>query len=145
MLSEPKYGWTQVEIGDFSQPASYLTDVPMDFLEGFINYLKTGKETEIKIDGEGAGCFSIALSESCIRISDDSGEIKHTVNVCPEQLAKELVSDIEQHLDLWAVWPPECDGEFMTEEEISEYIKDRKETISSSVKEISHFQLDRVK
>ena len=33
MLGNPKYGWTNVSIGEFYESAGYLTDVPNDCLD----------------------------------------------------------------------------------------------------------------
>ena len=40
MLTKPRYGWTNLRIGDICYPASYLNDVPIDCLDAFIYALK---------------------------------------------------------------------------------------------------------
>ena len=36
MFSKPKAGWVDINIGNYEISASYLTDIPMDFLNSLI-------------------------------------------------------------------------------------------------------------
>ena len=38
MISDPKHGWSTFKLGDFEGTPSYLTDVPLDLLDAFLDY-----------------------------------------------------------------------------------------------------------
>ena len=40
MFSKPEYGWVWISVGDCRIEGSYLTDIPMDFLNALINSLE---------------------------------------------------------------------------------------------------------
>ena len=41
MISNPNLGWCEFHMGDFTGNPSYLTDVPIELLEAFLNYKLT--------------------------------------------------------------------------------------------------------
>ena len=41
MLSKPENGWTKVTLGDFQTEASYLVDLPFDWLRSCIHSLRS--------------------------------------------------------------------------------------------------------
>ena len=57
MFSKPCCGWTDITIKDstnkFNAPASYLTDVPNDCLDAFIQALQNHSSVVIDFDAEG--------------------------------------------------------------------------------------------
>ena len=42
MISNPKHGWSNFDLKVFHGTSSYLTDVPVDLLNAFIQYHTTG-------------------------------------------------------------------------------------------------------
>ena len=60
MLSEPQNGWNTVKIKDFEAVASYLVDIPFDWLNSCLNGLKTRTPISLFIDEEGSECFIVS-------------------------------------------------------------------------------------
>lgn len=104
MLSKPKYGWSAITIGDWSDRCSYLTDVPFQLLEAMYDSCKNHKPTAAAFDAEGWD-YTIVFDwlETHIIISKDSFELK-TIEINRDELAKELVEDIRNNIDEWASW-----------------------------------------
>ena len=104
MLSNPKAGWCELEIGDFKGTPSYLTDVPVDLLTAFINYYKNGIGA-VFFDEEGSE-FNLLLSNYSAYIIYVDFENKSTLYEFPDididNLAKELITDIKSNIDYWA-------------------------------------------
>lgn len=105
MISNPKHGWCDFELGSFRGTASYLTDVPIDLLDAFIDYYTKGYGVVV-FDEEGSefilvltrynnGIFVIE-ERDFVAINDFSSKN-------PDDLAKELISDLENDLKRWAV------------------------------------------
>lgn len=105
MISNPKHGWCDFELGSFRGAASYLTDVPIDLLDAFISYYTKGHGVVV-FDEEGSeftlvltrynqGIFIIANRGGFISIYDFSDKNAN-------DLAKELISDLENDLKRWA-------------------------------------------
>ena len=53
MISNPRFGWCNFELGDFKGSPSYLTDVPVDLLDAFIDYHTKGYGVAV-FDEEGS-------------------------------------------------------------------------------------------
>ena len=118
MLSTPKYGWSRITIGNWSDRCSYLDDVPILLLEGVLNLYKTNNPSAIKFDAEGYGYILIFDFYQVHIITDaDDGYSLETVDILLENLTEELISDIHRDLNLWIEW---LDGEYMTNEQKKE-------------------------
>lgn len=104
MLSNPKAGWCELEIGNFKGTPSYLTDVPVDLLTAFINYYKNGIGA-VLFDEEGSE-FNLLLSNYSAYIIYVDCENKSILYEFPDididNLAKELITDIKSNIDSWA-------------------------------------------
>ena len=107
MIKNPKHGWCDFQLGDFAGVASYLTDVPIDLLDAFISYYTNGYGVVV-FDQEGSyftlvltaynfGIYIIEESDKAI-LHDFSIDKNITVN----DLAKELINDIEKDLEGWS-------------------------------------------
>lgn len=109
MLGKPRYGWTNVEIGDFVDRASYITDVPNDCLDAFIFGLKNGFPVTVEFDAEGWE-FTIVSKfyDTFIIMEKEEVEIITTDKTVLD-LAEELIEDIELHIDDWSEWSPFSD------------------------------------
>lgn len=104
MLSNPKAGWCELEIGNFKGSPSYLTDVPVDLLTAFIDYYKKGIGVAF-FDEEGSE-FNLLLSNYSAYIIYVDCENKSILYEFPDididNLAKELIVDIKSNIDSWA-------------------------------------------
>lgn len=101
MLINPKYGWCEFNIEDFTGTPSYLTDVPIDTLQAFIDLFKKGSGC-VYFDEEGTSFTLVLTPYSVFIISEQEEEPKIIVvdkNVF--ELAEELVHDIEQNIQGW--------------------------------------------
>lgn len=105
MLSTPRAGWTTITIGEWSDRASYLTDVPMDLLNGFIEYPDV--PFVVEFDAEGWE-FEVVINQdftNMIKYNDiDDIEVYKSVYISKQALALEVANDIELDLDGWSGW-----------------------------------------
>lgn len=116
MLSKPYAGWTTVKIEDFSAPASYVTNVPVDCMEKMIHAMKTDKEFTVSFDAEGYEFKVISDYFNCFVIEDrDEPKLYAFRNIDTLKLAHELIQDIETYLEDWKEW------EYSEEEDQEEY------------------------
>jgi hypothetical protein len=105
MLAKPSCGWTYVTIGDFTGPASYLTDVPMDCMSHMIDALEDGRDFCASFDAEGWSYKVISDEYWTAVIEEKNGPVLHTIDgVNKFDLAKELIADVKENLDAWADW-----------------------------------------
>lgn len=104
MISNPKHGWCNFQIGDFKGTPSYLTNVPLDLLEAFINYYLLGYGVVV-FDEEGS-LFTLVLSKyfsEIFIIEEKDKPILHDFSsYYVENLAKELIKDIKNDLTGWS-------------------------------------------
>ena len=112
MLTKPQYGWTYLIFPNFSERASYLTDVPNDCLDAFIYALQTNNPAVIFFDAEGFD-FHLVSSyyESYVIIDSDNTKI-YTFEKNIKELAEELVNDIQRDFNDWLNWECYDDGEY---------------------------------
>lgn len=106
MLSTPRHGWTNVTIGDWSDRASYLTDVPIDLLEAMIlAYRNSSLIVGVRIDSEGWES-KIIFNRHDVDILTDKTEPDEwqILNVNLDALASELIADLECEYDAWCAW-----------------------------------------
>lgn len=102
MISNPKHGWCNFKLEDFEGTPSYLTDVPGDLLNIFIDYHRKGYGMTW-FDEEGTE-FTLVLTPYSLFIIEEKDEpVLHDFSVINiDDLEKELVNDIENNLDEWA-------------------------------------------
>lgn len=102
MLSNPKAGWCELEIGDFKGTPSYLTDVPVDLLTAFIDYYKKGIGA-VFFDEEGSE-FNLLLSNysAYIIYCGNESALYEFPDIDIDNLATELITDIKSNVDSWA-------------------------------------------
>lgn len=119
MISNPKYGWCDFDLKTFHGTPSYLTDVPVDLLNAFIQYHTTG--TGIAwFDEEGTEFTLVITPYSLFVIEEKNKPILHDfseINI--DNLEKELIEDIEKDLIGWS--------EFITSDNREEVIIHRDE------------------
>lgn len=101
MISNPKNGWCNFKLGDFKGTPSYITDVPIDLLDAFIDYYTRGYGLAY-FDEEGSE-FTLLLTWYGVYIIEEKDDTKvHTFyNLSISDLAKEAIIDILSNLDGW--------------------------------------------
>ena len=119
MISNPKHGWSNFDLKTFHGTPSYLTDVPVDLLNAFIQYHTTG--TGIAwFDEEGTEFTLVITPYSLFVIEEKEEPVLHDfseINI--DNLEKELIEDIEKDLIGWS--------EFITSDDREEVIMHRDE------------------
>lgn len=119
MISNPKYGWCDFDLKLFHGLPSYLTDVPVDLLNVFIQYHSTG--TGIAWFDEEGSEFTLVITPYSLFIIEEKDEpVLHDfseMNI--DNLEKELIEDIEKDLIGWS--------DFITTGDIDEVITHRNE------------------
>ena len=104
MLTKPKAGWTILQIGDFMERASYLTDIPNDCLDAFIHALQNNTPAVIFFDAEGWDFHLIASYYQSYVIVDKEEATVYLIEKNIKELAKELYNDINNNFDDWLNW-----------------------------------------
>lgn len=104
MISNPKHGWCNFKLRTFEGTPSYLTDVPVDLLDAFIDYHEKGMGMAW-FDEEGTE-FTLVINPYSLFIIEERS--KHPVlydfsEMRIDNLAKELIDDIEKDLTGWSV------------------------------------------
>lgn len=119
MISNPKHGWSNFDLKTFHGTPSYLTDVPVDLLNAFIQYHTTG--TGIAwFDEEGAEFTLVITPYSLFVIEEKNKPVLHDFSeIKINNLEKELIEDIEKDLIGWS--------EFITSDDREEVIMHRDE------------------
>lgn len=145
MLGEPHYGWTNVWIaGKVIGVASYITDVPLDTLNQFFQYLNNYKNNRnvgfnIMYDGEGKEFGLVEIGDSLYWINDyrQLSEIDPVKYHLPSyakpyqiimELAKEVIEDVKKYLDQWIFW----DTYILCEDSSDKEIKERKSRLEQT-------------
>lgn len=104
MLSKPFAGWVNINIGKCRINASYLTDVPFDLLNGFIDCMVNYKTVVINFDEEGSDGY-LVLNGFVAYVFTVREDVKaQNDQVYVDDLARELVKDIQDNIDDWARW-----------------------------------------
>lgn len=103
MISNPEYGWCDFQLGSFEGHPSYLTDVPVDLLNAFIDYHLKGCGTAW-FDEEGTEFTMVMNPNSLFLIEEKETSILHDFSNVKgiAALEKELIEDIEKDVDAWA-------------------------------------------
>lgn len=121
MITNPKYGWCNFELGNFKGTPSCLTDVPVDLLEAFIEYHTKGMGAAW-FDEEGAEFTLVITPYSLFIIEEKDKPVLHDFSEMQiDKLEKELIDDIEKDLDGWS--------EFIISEDREEILAHRDEII----------------
>lgn len=117
MFTKPQHGWTNLQLGNFSERASYLTDVPIDCLDAFIYALQNKVPAVVYFDAEGWDFHLVSSYYRTYMILDkDTVEI-FIYDKTIEEVAIELINNIENYFEEWVNW--ECYDD-KSESEIAE-------------------------
>lgn len=119
MISNPKHGWSNFDLRVFHGTPSYLTDVPVDLLNAFIQYHTTGTGV-VWFDEEGTEFTLVITPYSLFVIEEKNKPVLHDFSEMKiNNLEKELIEDIEKDLIGWS--------EFITSDDREEVIMHRDE------------------
>lgn len=114
-MTKPKYGWTDICIGDlksdsnyFLERASYILDVPMEVLDGVLSFFKNSYHPVcINIDAEGFE-YIIVITFGVVHIIKESEDLEeYEYRSYPfeiSELARDVYSTISENLDDWVDW-----------------------------------------
>lgn len=127
MISDPKNGWCNFKLGDFEGTPSYITDVPIDLLDAFIDYYTRGYGLAY-FDEEGSE-FTLLLTWYGVYIIEEKNNVKSHVfyDLNISDLAKEVIADIETNLDGWC-------NDFMYYSFSKEDLNERLEKLKNMIK-----------
>ena len=135
MLEKPYAGWTNIKIKNWSDRASYLTNIHLDFLNSLINSYKNYTVASVKYDAEGwEGIIVIDdYSTYIIKYEDKSGKpYVLEIEIDKDDVSKELIKDIEDNLEEWCAW----DISGVDEEQDKKQIKKNKKIILKLISEL---------
>lgn len=141
MLSRPENGWTDITIGEWTDRASYVSDVQIDLLDCFIKVFKDNNSHCVSCDAEGWE-YIIVIDLNAIHIIESKDTYEYYSydfmenNTTLKDVAKELYNDIKENLDAWSVWEPCLDLNDMGDiEEYQKKITDKLEILEKMLKE----------
>lgn len=121
MISNPKHGWCDFNLGTFYGTPSYLTNVPVDLLEAFRDYVYKGQGIAW-FDEEGTEFTLVITPYSLYVIEEKDDTILHNFSEMKiEEVIKKTITDIEINLDKWAAFSVFDDND-MKEIKENEYI-----------------------
>jgi hypothetical protein len=127
MFTKPEHGWTNLQLGDFSERASYLMDIPNDCLDAFIYAIQNHVPAAVYFDAEGWDFHLISSYYQTYIILDKDNVKTFLIDKSFNELAKELIDDIESYFNEWINW--EC----YRDEDDNVYINDRKNTLDEKL------------
>ena len=102
MFSKPEYGWVWISVGDCRIEGSYLTDIPMDFLNALINSLENDLPFSVSVDEEGIRDMICAdrFGVFVIELRKGTAELKQA-NISLEEFRAEIIDGVEAYFDQW--------------------------------------------
>lgn len=113
MISNPKHGWCDFMLSDgkdnlFVGTPSYVTNVPVDLLQAFLDY-KTKGQGIAWFDEEGTE-FTLVLNPYSMFViaENEHTELIDFSKVKIDDLIKELIQDIESGLIEWSMFYCDC-------------------------------------
>lgn len=119
MFSKPKAGWVDINIGDYTISASYLTDIPIDFLNSLINSLENNLPFSVFIDEEGIENLLCAYYDKVFIIIMNGSNVEYKkIDMDFNTFRAEIVKDIEIYLNDWIDWNMKDDSKMLKSREI---------------------------
>lgn len=102
MISNPQNGWCDFNLGDFYGTPSYLTNVPIDLLSAFKDYLYSGTGI-CWFDEEGTEFTLVMTPYSLFIIEEKTKPVLHDFSDMDiKKLALEAATDVESDIDKWS-------------------------------------------
>ena len=101
MLLKPKYGWSRLEIGNWSDRISYLDDAAFMLLETIIKSYEEPTIQSVEFDAEGYEWKLVFDGEKVTVITEkDETEITN-LDVSRTDIAKGIIDDIRHDVRDW--------------------------------------------
>lgn len=101
MLLKPKYGWSRLEIGSWSDRISYLDDAAFMLLETIIKSYEEPAIQSVEFDAEGYEWKLVFDGEKVTVITEkDETEITN-LDISRKDIAKGIVDDIRHDVRDW--------------------------------------------
>lgn len=134
MLAKPKAGWTTVTIGEFEAEASYLVDIPFEWLKGCLIGLKEKIPITLFIDEEGSEEYIVSYYEGTHIIidRDDQPQCMTYRNIDFMDITKSVIDDIRLYFEDWVQWSPYEDWK-KRKVELKELILETEKTLMKEV------------
>lgn len=105
MFSRPKGGWVDITIGNYIIQGSYLTDIPMNFLDSLICSLENNTPVFIFIDEEGVENIICAYYNEVFIIVKDGDNVEYKkVDIDFNKFRRNIINGIENYFDEWVNW-----------------------------------------
>ena len=105
MFSKPKGGWVDINIGDYTLNGSYLTDIPMNFLDSLISSLKSNLPVSVFIDEEGVENIICAYFNEVFIIVKNGDVVEYKkIDMDFNLFRKDIINGIEKYLNEWINW-----------------------------------------
>lgn len=126
MISNPKHGWCDFKLGDFVGTPSYLTDIPLDLLDAFLDYHYKGRGTAW-FDEEGTEFTLVINPYSLFIIAERGNSILYDLSeLNVNDLENELIKDIENDIIGWS--------EFLVSDDREEIMQHRNDILQRVAK-----------
>lgn len=113
MIKDLGAGWCGFTIGDFHGTPSYITNVPVDLLQVFLDY-KTKGQGIAWFDEEGTE-FTLVLNPYSIFViaenEEGEGKLYNFSELNIDNLIKGLIQDVKSNLVGWSMFYCSCDDE----------------------------------
>lgn len=123
MFSKPHCGWVTVTLGEFTDRASYLTDVPVDCLDALIFGVEHYRPAAVKFDAEGwEYTITFTTYQTYIVRIKESPEL-YIIDKDIIDVAKEVILDIERDFEAWMDWDDFDDGRSLYKNDIIDILK----------------------
>jgi hypothetical protein len=104
MFTKPEHGWINFTFKEFSERASYETDIPNDCLDAFIYALQNNIPAVVYFDAEGYDYYLLSTKYDTYVIIEKNKLQVYTINKNIEEIAEELIQDIENNFEDWLNW-----------------------------------------
>ena len=101
MLDTPRYGWSNIHIGTWSDRCSYLDDVPVKLLETFLHCYRCSVPQSVRFDAEGYEYIIVFDTYQTYVITSDDEDKLTVLDATYRKLAPECITDIRRDLDAW--------------------------------------------
>ena len=101
MLDTPRYGWSNIHIGTWSDRCSYLDDVPVKLLETFLHCYRCSEPQSVRFDAEGYEYIIVFDTYQTYVITSDDEDKLTVLDATYRKLAPECITDIRRDLDAW--------------------------------------------
>lgn len=128
MFSKPNAGWSQFNYGGIQANASYIDDLPQEWLIKLLAHYKLVRPCRtfvLGIDEEGSDVIIVWNGSCFMAIRDNQVSLMHG---CVEDFALEFCGDLENNIDDWVDFVP---GELTKDEFTS-----RKKSILSKIRKL---------